>query len=163
MAGQVGYVRPQVACRGKAVTISGRNGALLAVLFAGSMAGCATPEARDIGGRWVPLNRFAETPQPIPLRHAYLYQATPADGTLKSMLERWARDVGRVLSYEHDYDYTLHARVADIRTHDLAAATAALTSAYVGQGIKIFMDDGRIVVALARGMPIASLDELQSD
>jgi len=124
---------------------------LLVIAAAAATVACATPAARDIGGRWVPLNRFADAPQAIPLRQGYVYQATPVDGTLKAMLERWARDSKRELSYQHSHDYTLHAQAARVHAHDIASAAAALTAAYSGEGVRISADADRIVVIDARG------------
>src|SRR5690554_2812522 len=147
----------------KQVLVSRWGNSWLAVLVAGVLAACATPQARDIGGRWVPLNHFAETPQPIPLQQAYLFQATPVDGTLKSMLERWAEDSGRTLSYQHGYDYTLHAQAARVRGHDLATVVRNLTAAYAAEGIAVTADATRIVVAGTRNAPVASGDAPPAD
>lgn len=113
------------------------------------LAACATPEAPGIGGRWRPVNQFAETPRAIPLQQAYVYQASPADGTLKTMLGRWAKDSRLTLSYLHPNDYTLHAPVAQIRTSSLEEAAAALSSAYAAHGVKVAVDRPRIVVSQA--------------
>lgn len=115
-----------------------------------ALAGCATPEARDFRGRWTPLNQFADTPQAIPLHQGYVYQATPADGTLKHMLDRWARDSKLQVAYEHPNDYTLHAQAAHIRTHDIGAAAAELTRAYAGEGVRVSVEGRRIRVTDAR-------------
>lgn len=149
--------------RGEQVLVSRWGNSWLAVLVAGVLAACATPQARDIGGRWVPLNHFAETPQPIPLQQTYLFQATPVDGTLKSMLERWAEDSGRTLSYQHGYDYTLHAQAARVRGHDLATVVRNLTAAYAAEGIAVTADATRIVVAGTRNAPVASGDAPPAD
>lgn len=119
---------------------------------AASLAGCATPDARDFRGRWTPLNQFADTPKAIPLRQGYVYQATPADGTLKYMLDRWARDSKLQLAYEHPNDYTLHTQAARIRTDDIGAAAAELTSAYAGEGVRVGVEGSRIRVTDARSV-----------
>lgn len=111
------------------------------------LAACATPEAPGISGRWRPVNRFAEAPQAIPLQQAYIYQASPADGTLKSMLGRWAKDSRMTLAYLHPNDYTLHAPVAQVRTSSLEEAAAGLSSAYAAYGVKVAIDRPRIVVS----------------
>ncbi|MBD9479307.1 TcpQ domain-containing protein [Pseudoxanthomonas sp. PXM02] len=113
------------------------------------VAGCATPKAADINGRWRPINRFAEAPQAIPLQQAYIYQATPADGTLRTMLIRWAKDARLTLVYLHPNDYTLHAPVAQIRTSSLEDAASSLSSAYATQGVQVVIDRPRIVVSQA--------------
>lgn len=111
------------------------------------LTACATHEAPGINGRWRPVNRFAEAPQAIPLQQAYIYQASPADGTLKTMLSRWAKDSRMTLAYLHPNDYTLHAPVAQVRTSSLEEAAAALSSAYAAQGVKVAIDRPRIVVS----------------
>lgn len=115
------------------------------------LCACATPDAPDIGGRWRPVNRFAETPQVIPLQQAYVYQASPADVTLKAMLARWAKDSRVDLSYQHPNDFTLHEPVARIRTTSLEQAAAALSSAYASYGVYVAAERTRIVVS--QGLP----------
>lgn len=122
---------------------------LLSLVVPLLLAACATPEAPDVRGRWRPVNRFAEAPQAIPLQQAYVYQASPVDGTLKTMLGRWAKDSHLNLSYLHPNDYTLHAPVAQIRTSSLEEAAAALSSAYAAQGVRIAVERPRIVVSQA--------------
>jgi len=113
------------------------------------VAGCATPRAADINGRWRPVNRFAEAPQAIPLQQAYIYQASPADGTLRSMLGRWAKDARLTLTYLHPNDYTLHAQVAQIRTSSLEDAATSLSAAYADQGVQVVIERPRIIVSQA--------------
>ena len=153
-----GYVRFSPAAFALARSGRGRRGlpvrqplramarglALLAVCL---LCACATPQAADIGGRWRPLNRFADAPQAIPLQQAYVYQASPADGTLKAMLARWARDARMTLSYQHPNDYTLHGPVGGIRTTSLEQAAAALSSAYGDHGVHVAVDRAQIVVS----------------
>ena len=113
------------------------------------VAGCATPKAADINGRWKPINRFADAPQAIPLQQAYIYQASPADGTLRTMLVRWAKDAKLTLMYLHPNDYTLHAPVAQIRTSSLEDAAASLSAAYADQGVQVVIERPRIIVSQA--------------
>jgi hypothetical protein len=113
------------------------------------VAGCATPQAAGIGGRWKPVNRFAEAPQAIPLQQAYIYQASPADGTLRTMLGRWAKDARLTLVYLHSNDYTLHAPVAQIRTSSLEDAASSLSAAYAEQGVQVVVERPRIIVSQA--------------
>ncbi len=110
---------------------------------------CATPDAPGVRGRWKPVNQFAETPQAIPLHSAYVFQASPTDGTLKSMLARWAGDARLVLAYEHAYDYTLHRAASQVRTTDVREAAAQLTQAYAAQGVTVELQGNRIVVRAA--------------
>lgn len=142
--------------------ISARS--VLLAISAVLLAGCATPDAPDFRGRWKPLNQFAETPQAIPLHPGYVYQASPVDGTLKGMLVRWARDSKLTLSYLHSNDYTLHAPVAQIRTYDIQAAVAQVTSAYASEGVGVSVEGTRIVVRPARaGAGNASPDSPAAD
>lgn len=113
------------------------------------VAGCATPRAADINGRWRPVNRFAEAPQAIPLQQAYIYQASPADGTLRSMLGRWAKDARLTLTYLHPNDYTLYAPVAQIRASSLEDAATSLSAAYADQGVQVVIERPRIIVSQA--------------
>ena len=118
----------------------------VAILSMAAMTACATRPAPDFGGRWKPVNRYAQEPQEIPLHQAYAFYPSPMDGTLKSMLERWARDSKMTLSYAHASDFTLHAGVADIRTSDLQQAAAQLSSAYAVQGVSVVVEGNQIVV-----------------
>lgn len=111
------------------------------------LAGCATPEAADPRGRWRPIHQYADVPQAIPLQQAYVYQASPADGTLRTLLGRWAKDTRTTLSYLHPNDYTLHAPVAQVRTASIEQAVAALSAAYAAQGVRISAERGQIVVS----------------
>lgn len=122
---------------------------VVVVLGLGLLSGCATPSAPDFRGRWKPINQFAETPQAIPLHQAYVYQASPVDGTLKGMLGRWAKDSRLGLSYLHPNDYTLHAPVAQIRSYDIAAAAVLLTEAYAHERLRVSVEGGQIVVRQA--------------
>jgi toxin co-regulated pilus biosynthesis protein Q len=127
-----------------------RNGAvaLLAILMAAT-AGCATKPAPEYGGRWKTVNRYAEEPREIPLYEAYVFYPSPMDGTLKTMLTRWARDSKMTLSYLHSSDFTLHSAVAQIHTNDLKEAVSQLTSAYAEQGVSVTSEGNQIVVRSA--------------
>lgn len=106
---------------------------------------CATA-APEYGGRWKPVNRYADVPQEIPLYQAYAFYPSPMDRTLKTMLERWARDSKMTLSYLHPSDFTLHAAVAGIRTNSLQEAASQLTAAFAPQGVSIAAEGNQIVV-----------------
>lgn len=113
------------------------------------LAGCATKPAPDIGGRWKPVNRFASTTMEIPLYTSYVYQATPMDGTLKTMLERWAKDSGMTLDYRISSDYTLYGAVSTIGTTNPQQAVIDLSSAYAAQGVSVSIVGNQIVVQSA--------------
>lgn len=106
---------------------------------------CATA-APEYGGRWKLVNRYADLPREIPLYQAYAFYPSPMDGTLKTMLERWARDSKMTLSYLHPSDFTLHSAVAGIRTNSLQEAVSQLTAAFAQQGVSITTESNQIVV-----------------
>ena len=110
------------------------------------VAGCAARPAPDFWGRWRPVNRYAEQPQPIPLQQQYLFYASPLDGTLKALLTRWTKDAKMTLSYQHPSDFTLHAAVAGIRTSDLGSAALQLSQAYAPQQVAVVVEGNQIVV-----------------
>lgn len=118
----------------------------IAIAAAVMLAGCATKPAPDIGGRWKPVNRFASTTMEIPLYTSYVYQATPMDGTLKTMLERWAKDSGMTLDYRISSDYTLYGVVSTISTTNPQQAVIDLSSAYSAQGVSVSIVGNQIVV-----------------
>lgn len=121
------------------------------LLAAGTLAGCGTPRARDFGGAWHPANTFPARPTAIPLHPAYTFYAAPMDGTLKTMLARWARDTRRELAYRPSMDLTLYTGVAGVRTTDLDAAVAKLNRLYAAQDIVIAATGQAIVVDGAAG------------
>jgi hypothetical protein len=115
------------------------------------LSSCATRPAPDFGGRWKTINRFSEEAQAIPLQDAYLFYASPMDGTLKNMLERWARDSDMTLTYRHPMDYTLYSAVADVRTPSLQEAVSQLNAAYSAQQVSIGVSGDEIVVRISSG------------
>ncbi|MEQ1511247.1 MAG: TcpQ domain-containing protein [Lysobacteraceae bacterium] len=124
---------------------------LLAAALVMVLSSCATRPAPDFGGRWKTVNRFSEEPRAIPLQDAYLFYASPMDGTLKKMLERWAHDSDMTLTYRHPMDYTLYAAVADIRTPSLQEAVSQLNAAYASQQVSVGVSGGEIVVRISSG------------
>lgn len=131
--------------------LSRGSSAAIVPLLVVAIAGCAARPAPEIRGRWTPVNRYQAQTQEIPLRPARAFYSTPMDRTLKSMLERWARDMRMTLDYRHGSDFTLHAPVADVRTDDLAAAVAQLNRIYAAQRIAIAIEGDRIAVRPAAG------------
>lgn len=111
----------------------------------------------------MPVNRLADAPQAIPLNHVYVFQASPADRTLKTMLTRWARDSRMTLSYLHPNDYTLYGPVGSIRTPSLVEASAALTAAYSAENVVVMVDQSTIVVSVAGGQADPSAVQGSSD
>lgn len=110
------------------------------------LVACAARPAPGIDGRWRPVNLYQAQTQELPLRPAHAFYPTPMDRTLKSMLERWARDMRLKLVYEHPSDFTLHAPVAELRTDDLQVAVARLNQIYAAQQVAISVEGERLVV-----------------
>lgn len=138
----------------------------MAIAVAVALAGCATRPAPDFGGRWKPVNRYAEAPDEIPLHKSYAFYPSPMDGTLKNMLTRWAKDSGMKLDYQHYSDFTLHQGVAQINTTSLPDAVAQLNTAYAGHGVVISREGDQIVVrsaVSAPASPSASVPSRDSD
>jgi hypothetical protein len=120
----------------------------LALLAASSiaLAGCATRPAPDIKGRWKAVNHYAETTEAIPLYQSYVFYPYPMDGTLKTMLTRWAKDSRMTLSYLHPSDFTLYAPVAQVYTSNLQEAVSRLSAIYAEQRVSITATGNQIVV-----------------
>lgn len=121
-----------------------------------AMSGCATTPAPDFGGRWKPVNRFDAAPTEIPLYTSYAFQASPMDGTLKAMLERWAADSGMSLDYRLGSDYTLHGGVSRISTTSAQQAVADVTTAYAAQGVYVSIVGNKIVAGSSAAVPTAA-------
>ncbi len=119
--------------------------------------GCATSPAPDFKGRWKPVNRYAADTREIPLYEAYVFHPAPMDGTLKTMLTRWALDSKMSLSYLHSSDFTLHAPVAEIRTSNLQDAVLQLNAAYAGRGVVVSAGENQFVVRPADQAPSTPL------
>ncbi|MGV7193819.1 hypothetical protein [Xanthomonas sp. NCPPB 1325] len=116
------------------------------LLATAALSSCATKPAADFGGRWKPVNRFAETPTELPLHSSYVYQATPMDGTLKTMLERWAKDSNMTLAYNITSDYTLYSAVAKVDTTSIKQAVEELSAVYATQGVLVSVVGNQIIV-----------------
>ena len=71
------------------------------------------------------------------------------DGTLKTLLERWARDTGLTLDYGVDRDYTVIAVLAQLHTIDRTTALAELARAYQPQGLQVTATDRQLRVRAA--------------
>jgi len=121
---------------------------LLFYLSSLALAGCAS-HAPDFSGRWKPVNRLASSTTSIPLYQDYVYQVSPMDGTLKTLLERWARDTGLSLDYRLDRDYTLIAALTRISTTERSAALSELGRAYQAQGVHITTEGQQLRVQSA--------------
>lgn len=120
------------------------------------LAACGTTPAPDYRGKWRPINNYSETPIEIPLSSTYIFQASPMDGTLKTMLTRWAKDSGMELDYRFGSDFTLFGPVSQIDTTDIRDAASQLSSAYVARGIAVTVVGNKITVLPASAPAAAS-------
>lgn len=116
------------------------------MLAALALAGCGTPAAKDFRGTWKPVNHFQDASTEIPLAQPYTFFAAPMDGTLKTMLTRWSKDTGMVLSYQLHSDFTLYKPVTQIHTPNIKAAAAELSAIYASQGVSVVVNDRQILV-----------------
>lgn len=110
------------------------------------LAACGTTPAPDYRGKWRPINNYSETPIEIPLSSTYIFQASPMDGTLKTMLTRWAKDSGMELDYRFGSDFTLYGPVSQIDTTNIRDAASQLTSAYSARGVAVTVIGNKITV-----------------
>jgi hypothetical protein len=120
------------------------------------LSACATRPAPDFRGRWKPINRFSESTMEIPLYSSYVYQAVPMDGTLKTMLERWAKDSNMELAYSIQSDYTLYAPVAKINTTSIQQAVAELSVVYAQEGVAVSAAGNRILVQPSSSLSVGT-------
>jgi len=125
----------------------------LVLVAAALVSACATKPAPDFGGRWKSVNHFDEAPTEIPLYTSYTYQATPMDGTLKTMLERWAKDSNMQLSYNLPSDYTLIGPVSAISTTSVQQAATELSAVYAAQGVSVSVAASKLLV---QPVPVSS-------
>ena len=144
----VGAVRLRVIAPSKSVNPLKQplSVVVCSLLLSSALGACATRPAPGISGHWTAVNRFASSPQAIPLHPAYVFYATPMDRTLKTMLARWALDSKMPLDYGHPSDFTLYQPVADIHTGDLHQAVAQLNALYAANGVVVSVRDNAIVV-----------------
>lgn len=116
------------------------------------LSACGSPAARDFGGSWKPVHRFPEKTSEIPLALPYTYEATPMDGTLRTMLTRWTSDNGMTLRYKLRSDFTLPKAASAIHTSELSEAAAQLSTIFGAQGLAVSVDGPDLVVDEAIGV-----------
>lgn len=106
---------------------------IVAVLL---VSGCdSTPPAKNFSGSWTPINSFPSETREIPLVVQRTYQASTIDITLKNMLDRWAKESGVVLQYEHPSDFVLHSPVSKIQSPTLSGALIEVNSLFAEQKV----------------------------
>ena len=120
--------------------------AACALLCVCVITSCATAPAPGISGRWIPVNRYPQATQSIPLDPAYVFYAAPMDGTLRTLLSRWARDRGMTLDYRNPSDFTLYQRVSSLHADSLAQAVTQLSTLYAAQDVAITVRGNAITV-----------------
>jgi hypothetical protein len=127
-----------------------RTRTILAIYLASILpflvSACGIPGAKDFGGRWKSVNRYDEKTVEIPLAVPYIYYIAPMDGTLKTVLMRWAEDAGMKLRYTLRSDFTITTSASGIRTSELRDAASQLSAIYAAQGIKVDVDGPDLVV-----------------
>lgn len=135
----------------------------LLVAVTAILSACATPPAKDFGGRWRPVNKYDEKVVEIPLAVPYTYYAAPMDGTLKTMLTRWTSDNGMKLDYKLRSDFTLTKATAGIHTTEVRDAASQLSAIYAPQGVtvivngpELIVEETAAIVAPAAATPVAA-------
>lgn len=71
------------------------------------------------------------------------------DGTLKTMLTRWAKDSGLQLVYLLPSDFALYTPVSQLHTTDIQEAITKLNALYAEQDVLISADSRQIQVRSA--------------
>ena len=116
----------------------------LAILTLGA---CAAPEVPEVPDDWKPLNTYTQEIRKIPLQKPYAYTVLPIDGSLKCLLERWARDKKMQLHYNVRSDFTLPVSLNDFKKANLEESLAVLDKTYKAKGITIgLVDESKILV-----------------
>lgn len=121
-----------------------------------AQSACATRPAPGLSGHWTAVNRYEAQPREIPLSPAQEFYVSPLDGTLKSLLARWARDMQMSLDYRHRSDFTVYEPVSRIHAGDLHEAVSRLAALYATQHVAIEVEGNAIVVREAAPVAPAS-------
>jgi len=147
--------RPRITVQPDHVRLNRNNRSIravagFAIVLTIFLEGCASAP-KDYWGTWRPINRYQQTSTSIPLNADYMYYATPLDGTLRTMLQRWAKDSSKQLSYQLQSDYTLTQPASLIRTADIHRALVDLNEIYAPQGILLYTVNNEILAKPALG------------
>ena len=76
----------------------------------------------------IPLKEEAELPK---------YQMLPTDSTLRTLLERWAKENGGSLDWQYPSDLTLVSGLEPIKDNNLQRALNAVRRTYAAQKLRI--------------------------
>lgn len=130
------------------------------VLAVVALTACGTKPAPDFRGRWKPINTVDESPRPIPLQPVQRFVVSPADRSLKHVVQRWAEASGRRAAYRAPTDFSIHLDATKVSAATIETAVAQLSSAYAAEGIRVELQPALIVVTggSARGTTAASAD-----
>ena len=123
-----------------------------------ALTACGTKPAPDFRGRWKPVNTLDESPRPIPLQPVQRFAVSPADRSLKNVVERWAEASGRRAAYRAPTDFSIHLDAAKVSASTIETAVAQLSSAYANEGIRVELQPSLIVVTGAAPGPSTSAD-----
>lgn len=113
---------------------------VIATVFAILVQACAAPQAVDMADNWKPVNSLGDVPKEIPLKEeAELpkYQMLPTDSTLRTLLERWAKENGGSLDWQYPSDLTLVSGLEPIKDNNLQRALNAVRRTYAAQKLRI--------------------------
>ena len=101
---------------------------------------CAAPQAIDMADNWKPVNALGDVPKEIPLKEEaelHKYQMLPTDSTLRTLLERWAKENGGSLDWQYPADLTLVSGLEPINDNNLQRALNAVRRTYAAQKLRI--------------------------
>ena len=115
------------------------------------LGACGTKPAPDFRGRWKAVNTVDESPRAIPLQPVQQFLVTPADRSLKQVVERWASASGRRVAYRAPTDFSVHLGATKVSASNLDTAVVQLSSTYAAQGVHVELKPGLIVVSMAPG------------
>jgi hypothetical protein len=126
------------------------------------LAACGTRPAPDFRGRWREVNTIDPEPRAIPLRPLHTFVVLPSDRTLRDVLDRWAKESNRRVTYRASMNYSVHLQAARVTAASLDAALAGLASAYAAQDIAIVLQGDAIVVTSRGGAPVARVPGVEN-
>lgn len=113
---------------------------LISAVLVVLLQACAAPMAVDMADNWKPVNALGDVPKEIPLREEaelHKYQMLPTDSTLRTLLERWAKENGGSLDWQYPADLTLVSGLEPIKDNNLQRALNAVRRTYAAQKLRI--------------------------
>lgn len=131
--------------------------ALVVLLLA---TACGTTPAPDFRGKWREVNAIDAQPRAIPLRPLQRFNVLPSDRSLKDVLERWARESGRRVSYRAAMNYSVHLDATKVTATGLGGALEQLQRTYSAQAIGLKLQGGLIIVTGGAPPALATRDAI---